>query len=198
MKLAFADPLRAEVAEAFDLLAASTSSPTAPPRSSRTTRSRCATASWAARKFGFIGAIATATHACVDSEWLDAPRSPRQILQWWGTEYRRRQNDHYWIAPMAARVGTTAATGRSASSSPTAASPTSSRGCTPPAAAVARRPPGPAAVEGTHASAQGLPPKPRSRCATTRPGRAARRRAAALVGDRQRHPPEQLRVEIAQ
>ena len=29
---------------------------------------------------------------------LTAPRSPRQIMQWWGTEYRRSQNDAYWVS----------------------------------------------------------------------------------------------------
>lgn len=28
---------------------------------------------------------------------LAAPRSPRQIMQWWGTEYRRHSNPSYWV-----------------------------------------------------------------------------------------------------
>lgn len=33
-----------------------------------------------------------------------APRSPRQILQWWGTEYRRAQAYNYWLSKAAEKI----------------------------------------------------------------------------------------------
>lgn len=99
-KIAFADALRAEVSEAFDIAAQGRilfdREHKEQPHDALALR-HC-------RQFGFIGAVAMATHATVNSSWLDAPRAPRQILQWWGTEYRRAQDPRYWVKAMASRL----------------------------------------------------------------------------------------------
>ncbi len=35
---------------------------------------------------------------------LNAPRSPRQIMQWWGTEYRRAATPGYWVSKAAQHI----------------------------------------------------------------------------------------------
>lgn len=36
-------------------------------------------------------------------DWF-APYSPRQILQWWGTDYRRAQREDYWLSKVRDRI----------------------------------------------------------------------------------------------
>jgi hypothetical protein len=99
-KLAFADALRAEVAEAFEIQDMGSilhdRQAKEQPHAALTLRS--------CKEFCFVGAVALATQATVNSEWLDAPRSPRQILQWWGTEFRRRRDPRYWVKAMMDRI----------------------------------------------------------------------------------------------
>lgn len=99
-KLAFADPLRSEVAEAYnlgsqyDLL---TDRATKEVPTGRLALCECSS-------FAFWGAVAKATGATVDDAWLQAPRSPRQVLQWWGTEYRRAERVNYWSTALVLRI----------------------------------------------------------------------------------------------
>lgn len=82
VKMAFADALRAEVCAAFDVpMSYLTDRETKEHPISALSICRCADA-------GFRRAMAGQLSA--------APRSPRQIMQWWGTEYRRAQNVKYW------------------------------------------------------------------------------------------------------
>jgi len=104
-KIAFADALRLEVAGAYRL---GTHAHILSDRASKEhphpqlALSRCFD-----RKFVDCMAQIEANKDDPDSDhdvWLDAMRSPRQILQWWGTEYRRAQSGNYWSTQVALRI----------------------------------------------------------------------------------------------
>jgi hypothetical protein len=101
-KVAFADQLRAEVCEAFGIEPLLlTHRPTKEEPHKALALANCA-------DHGLAGALLhcsvldaeDGTHA----EILAKPRSPRQIMQWWGTEYRRSQADGYWTGAVVARI----------------------------------------------------------------------------------------------
>lgn len=99
-RLAFADALRAEICAAFSLepvylSARSTKEQPMPALALR----RC-------RDNAFIARVAS-LHGVTGmrDDFLTAPRSPRQILQWWGTEYRREQDPDYWINQVDLHLG---------------------------------------------------------------------------------------------
>ncbi|WP_295378451.1 AAA family ATPase [uncultured Pseudacidovorax sp.] len=110
-KLAFGDALRAEVAEGFGIELAYLTHPST---------KHLPVPALAMRKapLGFVGAVALSignegrTPAGMLSDaWLDQPRTPRQILQWWGTEYRRTQQPQYWTRQLTARAHMLASAG---------------------------------------------------------------------------------------
>lgn len=100
-RLAFADALRAEVQAAFRV----------PPellthREAKELPAE-ALAYISCTDMGFIGAMAR--HEMKHDEvltwrWLTTRRSPRQILQGWGTEYRRAQRVTYWLDLLRERI----------------------------------------------------------------------------------------------
>lgn len=90
-KMAFADALRAEVCEAFRIDPRMlTERETKEHPLSALAIGRCADDAFINR-MGYV--LSQLTGKAAD---LNAPRSPRQIMQWWGTEYRRAQRDGYW------------------------------------------------------------------------------------------------------
>lgn len=90
--LAFADALRAEIADAFCLETIFlTRRETKEIPLPALALSNCTERAFVDRMLVLHAQSGTAINP-------DAPRSPRQIMQWWGTEYRRSQDQGYWVS----------------------------------------------------------------------------------------------------
>lgn len=98
VKIAFADPLRAEVALAFDIGAEHLQ------RRETKEHPLSALALRRCRSSGFLNRLSTMHALAGQTLDLDAPRSPRQIMQWWGTDYRRHQHQNYWTTHLQGRI----------------------------------------------------------------------------------------------
>lgn len=98
-KLAFADALRGEIVEAYCIEHVYlTRRETKEHPINALALSRCLDTA-------FVGRMLIQHQKFNDSMLnLDAPRSPRQIMQWWGTEYRRAAQPGYWVSKVAQRI----------------------------------------------------------------------------------------------
>ena len=98
--MAFADALRGEVAAAFGIdPALLIERATKEHPISALALHRCLDANFEAAVIAANFRSGAAT--VVDTT---APRSPRQIMQWWGTEYRRALEPGYWVRKAAQRI----------------------------------------------------------------------------------------------
>ncbi|NYT76527.1 hypothetical protein H0A71_05950 [Alcaligenaceae bacterium] len=82
-RFAFADPVRAEITNAFGI---------DPTIFHGSAKERKIEALAIERCSDRVFTTTMAKHGVSFS----APRSPREIMRWWGTEYRRVQQPHYW------------------------------------------------------------------------------------------------------
>ena len=106
-KFAFADALRTEVANAFCIDAAFLTE-----RETKELPMACLALSRCLDQ-GFVSRMIT-MHT-LSRQWLDldAPHSPRQTMQWWGTDYRRHQRADYWVSLAAHKIERQLCWGRS-------------------------------------------------------------------------------------
>lgn len=98
LKFAFSDALYIEVQEAFGLFFDQHLLRDADTKEVPTDRLSFGFC----RNVAFVDALAAKTFGSTAggaeyTEWLRAPRSPRWVLQRWGTDYRRDQDPDYWI-----------------------------------------------------------------------------------------------------
>ena len=98
-KLAFADALRGEISDAFNIETVFLT------RRETKEHPLSALALVHCLDTAFVGRMII-QHQQLNDDVLDlnTPRSPRQIMQWWGTEYRRARNPHYWTRALSQRV----------------------------------------------------------------------------------------------
>ncbi|MDP9902637.1 hypothetical protein [Variovorax ginsengisoli] len=103
-KLAFADALRGEIANAFEIDIATLSAP-------ETKHEPTPMLAMSRAPMEFLSAIthALGVHSCGISAadylaWIEKPRTPREIMQWWGTEYRRARTPNYWSHKLLQRI----------------------------------------------------------------------------------------------
>lgn len=99
-KLAFADAVRAEICTAFGIDSSFlTRQETKSHPITALALSRCMDPAFVARMVQVHPRLER--QALLD---MAAPRSPRQIMQWWGTEYRRADDALYWVKRMDQRL----------------------------------------------------------------------------------------------
>ena len=95
-KLAFADALRAEVSHAFGIEVAHLVHPSTKNMPIAALAMRKAPRDFLAAVALSVGINGRTPDGLLSDAWLDQPRAPRTICQWWGTEYRRAVEPRYW------------------------------------------------------------------------------------------------------
>jgi hypothetical protein len=99
VKFACADPLRREVQAAFSLpdlsLFEDRSQKEVPTE--RLSLINCQDDEFVGRVIQLVADSIVLEPGTLWRNPLHVPLSPRQIMQWWGTEYRRGQNPRYWL-----------------------------------------------------------------------------------------------------
>lgn len=106
IKRAFADPLYVEVSRAFSIYVEDLCNrETKETPTQRLCFKRCA-------DIRFISAMRRHLRNETADELMTNPRSPRQVLQWWGTEFRRRSDPNYWANKMRGYIDNLPETGR--------------------------------------------------------------------------------------
>ncbi|TCU97297.1 hypothetical protein EV686_106180 [Paracandidimonas soli] len=90
-RLAFADAVRAEIVHSFGVDPAIFSREDKEQKTIGLAIGRCADAD-------FIRLMSSR------GENISAARTPREIMRWWGTEYRRAQNPAYWLDRAAEKI----------------------------------------------------------------------------------------------
>jgi hypothetical protein len=103
-KVAFADALRGEICQGFGIEPIHLTRPETKSHPLTALSMRKAPREFLAAVVLSLSVAAPDHRWPLSDEWLDAPRSPRQIMQWWGTEYRRAQHPRYWTRIMLAKI----------------------------------------------------------------------------------------------